>query len=60
LECFHGIIVCVLGSKQGPPTTPLHTWIVALAAFVPFVVDLTVKNGEAVLVWLKCLYIISH
>jgi hypothetical protein len=25
---FHRIIVCALGSKQGPPTTPLHTWIV--------------------------------
>jgi hypothetical protein len=28
--------VCVLGSKQGPPTTPLHTGIVAIAV-VPFV-----------------------
>ena len=38
MACFHGIIVCVLGSKQGPPTTPLHTGIVTLAVVVPFVV----------------------
>ena len=36
LARFHGIIVCVLGSKQGPPTTPLHTGIVTIAV-VPFV-----------------------
>jgi hypothetical protein len=33
----HGIIVCVLGSKQGPPTMPLDKGIVILAV-VPFVV----------------------
>jgi hypothetical protein len=38
LARFHGIIVCVLGSKQGPPITPLQTWIVTLAVVVPFVV----------------------
>jgi hypothetical protein len=40
LACFHGIIiVCVLGSKQGPPTTtPLHTGIVTLAVVVQFAV----------------------
>ena len=36
LARFHGIIVCVLGSKQGPPTKLLHTGIVTLAV-VPFV-----------------------
>jgi hypothetical protein len=41
---FHGIIVWVLGSKQGPPTTPLHTGIVTLDVVVPFVVVATVKD----------------
>jgi hypothetical protein len=32
--------MCVLGYKQGPPTTtPLHTAIVTLAVVVPFAVD---------------------
>ena len=31
--------MCVLGSKQGPPTTTLlHTGIVTLAVVVPFAV----------------------
>ena len=35
---FHGIIVCVSGSTQGPPTIPLYTGIVTLAVVIPFVV----------------------
>lgn len=40
-------MVCTLGSKQGPPDTPLYTGIITLAVVVPFVVIATVKNGEA-------------
>jgi hypothetical protein len=31
---FHGIIVCVLGSKQGLPTTQLHAGVVTLVVVV--------------------------
>jgi len=36
LACFYGIIVWVLESKQGPPTTPSHTGIVTVAVVVVF------------------------
>jgi uncharacterized membrane protein len=67
---LHGIIVCVLGSKEGPPIIPLHIGIVTLA-FVPFaVVEVHLRNHRylfdfvivaskrfrVMLVVLSCLY----